>query len=131
MCLHEIASYNPAHGAQMSLFDRLGDAPAITAAAELFYRQVLADPLLAPYFDDVDMDRQVAKQAAFPAMALWRARSRRWAWNWRAWAIPPSCAPICAAAPGRSPACAAPLFMAGMSLQSIRADEFVPAVISG
>ena len=28
----------------MSLFDRLGGAPAITAAAELFYRQVLADP---------------------------------------------------------------------------------------
>jgi hemoglobin len=39
-------------GTQMSLFDRLGGAPAITAAAELFYRQVLADPLLAPYFDD-------------------------------------------------------------------------------
>jgi hypothetical protein len=34
-------------GTQMSLFDRLGGAPAITAAAELFYRQVLADPLLA------------------------------------------------------------------------------------
>ena len=54
----------------MSLFDRLGGAPAITAAAELFYRQVLADPLLAPYFDDVNMDRQVAKQAAFLTMAL-------------------------------------------------------------
>jgi truncated hemoglobin YjbI len=57
-------------GTQMSLFDRLGGAPAITAAAELFYRQVLADPLLAPYFDDVDTDRQVAKQAAFLTMAL-------------------------------------------------------------
>ena len=54
----------------MSLFDRLGGAPAIIAAAELFYRQVLADPLLAPYLDDVDMDRQVAKQAAFLTMAL-------------------------------------------------------------
>jgi truncated hemoglobin YjbI len=52
------------------LFDRLGGAPAITAAAELFYRKVLADPLLAPYFDDVDMDHQVAKQAAFLTMAL-------------------------------------------------------------
>jgi len=57
-------------GTQLSLFDRLGGAPAITAAAELFYRKVLADPLLAPYFDDVDMDRQLAKQAAFLAMAL-------------------------------------------------------------
>ncbi|HSR25816.1 MAG TPA: hypothetical protein VLW53_19845 [Candidatus Eisenbacteria bacterium] len=54
----------------MSLFDRLGGAPAIIAAAELFYRQVLADPLLALYFDDVDMGRQVAKQAAFLTMAL-------------------------------------------------------------
>jgi len=57
-------------GTQTSLFDRSGGAPAITAAAELFYRRVLADPLLAPYFDDVDMDRQVANQAAFLTMAL-------------------------------------------------------------
>lgn len=55
---------------QASLFDRLGGAPAIGAAAELFYRKVLADPLLAPYFGDVDMDRQVAKQAAFLTVAL-------------------------------------------------------------
>ena len=55
---------------QTSLFDRLGGAPAIQAAAEVFYRKVLADPVLAPYFDDVDMDRQIAKQAAFLTMAL-------------------------------------------------------------
>ena len=42
----------------------------MTAASEVFYRKVLADPLLSPYFDDVDMDRQVAKQAAFLTMAL-------------------------------------------------------------
>jgi hemoglobin len=55
---------------QTSLFDRIGGAPAVTAAAELFYRKVLADPMLCRYFDDVDMDRQVAKQAAFLTMAL-------------------------------------------------------------
>jgi truncated hemoglobin YjbI len=55
---------------QTSLFDRLGGAPAVQAATEVFYRKVLADPVLAPYFDDVDMDRQVAKQAAFLTMAL-------------------------------------------------------------
>src|SRR5215510_14685494 len=55
---------------QGCLFDLLGGATAIGAAAEVFYRKVLADPLLAPYFDDVDMDRQVAKQAAFLTMAL-------------------------------------------------------------
>jgi truncated hemoglobin YjbI len=53
-----------------SLFDRIGGPPAVAAAAELFYRKVLADPVLAGYFDDVDMDRQVAKQAAFLTMAL-------------------------------------------------------------
>lgn len=42
----------------------------MTAASELFYRKVLADPVLSPYFDDVDMDRQVAKQAAFLTMVL-------------------------------------------------------------
>ena len=40
------------------------------AATEVFYRKVLADPVLARYFDDVDMDRQIAKQAAFLTMAL-------------------------------------------------------------
>jgi globin len=36
----------------------------------MFYRKVLPDPLLAPYFEDNDMDRQVAKQTAFLTMAL-------------------------------------------------------------
>jgi hemoglobin len=54
----------------ISLYDRLGGAPAIRAATELFYRKVLGDPLLSGYFDNVDMDRQVAKQAAFLTMAL-------------------------------------------------------------
>ena len=55
---------------QTSLYERLGGSAAIDAATELFYRKVLADPLLAAYFDDVDMDRQIAKQAAFLTMAL-------------------------------------------------------------
>jgi truncated hemoglobin YjbI len=53
-----------------SLFARLGGAPAVRAATEIFYRKVLADPALAPYFDDVDMDRQLAMQTAFLTMAL-------------------------------------------------------------
>jgi len=55
---------------QTSLYERLGGSAAIDAATELFYRKVLADPLLAAYFDDVDMDGQIAKQAAFLTMAL-------------------------------------------------------------
>lgn len=55
---------------QLSLFDRLGGAPAVQAATEIFYRKVLTDPQLSRYFDDVDMDRQIAKQTAFLTMAL-------------------------------------------------------------
>jgi truncated hemoglobin YjbI len=55
---------------QASIFDRLGGAPAVAAATEVFYRKVLADPRLSRYFDDVDMDQQIAKQTAFLTMAL-------------------------------------------------------------
>lgn len=55
---------------ETSIFDRIGGAPAVSAAAELFYRKVLADPKLSGFFDDVDMEGQVAKQAAFLTMAL-------------------------------------------------------------
>lgn len=51
-----------------SLYEQLGGAPAIDAAVDIFYRKVLADDLLAPYFDDVDMERQAAKQKAFLTM---------------------------------------------------------------
>jgi hemoglobin len=55
---------------QTSLYDRVGGSAAVAAATELFYRKVLADPLLADYFDDVDMDHQIAKQEAFLTMAF-------------------------------------------------------------
>ena len=55
---------------QACLYNRLGGAPAIDAAAELFCRKVLADPALARYFADVDTGRQITKQAAFLAMTL-------------------------------------------------------------
>jgi truncated hemoglobin YjbI len=56
--------------AEMSVFERLGGSLAIRPVTEAFYRKVLADDLLAPYFDDVDMDRQVAKQESFLTMVL-------------------------------------------------------------
>jgi hemoglobin len=55
---------------EVSLYDRLGGPLTIRAVTESFYRKVLSDTLLAPYFDDVDMDRQIAKQTAFLTMAL-------------------------------------------------------------
>lgn len=53
-----------------SLYERLGGSVGIDAAVEGFYRKVLADPLLEPYFAGVDMDRLVAMQAAFLTFAL-------------------------------------------------------------
>jgi hemoglobin len=55
---------------EVSLYERLGGPLAIRAITESFYRRVLSDNLLAPCFDDVDMDRQIAKQTAFLIMAL-------------------------------------------------------------
>lgn len=55
---------------EMSVFERLGGSLALRPVTEAFYRKVLADDLLAPYFDDVDMDRQVAKQESFLTMVL-------------------------------------------------------------
>ncbi len=40
------------------------------AAVDAFYRKVLSDDTVAHFFDDVDMDRQRAKQKAFLTMAF-------------------------------------------------------------
>ncbi|MFC7546670.1 group 1 truncated hemoglobin [Plantactinospora sp. GCM10030261] len=39
-------------------FERIGGTPAVKAAVDLFYEQVLDDPQLAPYFVDVNMPEQ-------------------------------------------------------------------------
>jgi len=53
-----------------SLYDRLGGEPAVAAAVEIFYRKVLGDDRISHFFDDTDMDRQIAKQKAFLTMAF-------------------------------------------------------------
>ena len=53
-----------------SLYDQLGGEPAVETAVDMFYRKVLADDRIAHFFDDVDMDRQAAKQKAFLTMVL-------------------------------------------------------------
>ena len=52
------------------LFERLGGAPAIEAAVDIFYKKVLADSELAPYFSDVKMMAQVRQQIRFFTTAL-------------------------------------------------------------
>lgn len=53
-----------------SLYERIGGEAAVDAAVELFYRKVLGDDRIKHFFDDVDMDRQMAKQKAFLTMAM-------------------------------------------------------------
>jgi hemoglobin len=55
---------------QSSLYDRLGGEAAIMAAVDIFYARVLADPLTAPFFAELDMEAQIKKQIAFMATAF-------------------------------------------------------------
>lgn len=64
-------SCNTNGGLHMStLFEQLGGEAAVNAAVDLFYRRVLSDDRIAHFFDDVDMERQAAKQKAFLTMAF-------------------------------------------------------------
>jgi hemoglobin len=49
---------------------RLGGADAFGLAVESFYRRVLRDPELQPYFTGIDLERLHHHQYAFLAMAI-------------------------------------------------------------
>jgi hemoglobin len=53
-----------------SLFQKLGGEAAVDAAVDIFYRKVLSDERISGFFDDVDMERQAAKQKSFLTMAF-------------------------------------------------------------
>jgi len=53
-----------------SLYEQLGGEAAVNAAVDLFYRKVLADDRISRFFDDADMDRQIARQKGFLTMAF-------------------------------------------------------------
>lgn len=53
-----------------SLYERIGGEPAVNAAVDIFYRKVLNDHRINRFFDNVDMEKQVAKQKAFLTMAF-------------------------------------------------------------
>lgn len=53
-----------------SLYDRLGGEAAVNAAVDIFYRKVLNDQRISHYFDNSDMDKQIAKQRSFLTMAF-------------------------------------------------------------
>ncbi len=55
---------------EKTVFDKLGGAPAIDAAVDIFYRKVLADDRISHFFDTIDMENQHKKQKAFLTMAF-------------------------------------------------------------
>lgn len=54
----------------MSLYESLGGEAAVNAAVDIFYRKVLTDDRISYFFEDVDMERQAAKQKAFLTYAF-------------------------------------------------------------
>ena len=55
---------------EMTLYDRIGGAEAISAMIDSFYEKVIADPDLKPYFNHVAMDKLRRMQTEFFSAAL-------------------------------------------------------------
>ncbi|MEA9357592.1 group 1 truncated hemoglobin [Bacteriovorax sp. PP10] len=53
-----------------SVYEQIGGEQAVDAAVDIFYRKVLADDRISRFFDDVDMDEQIAKQKSFLTYAF-------------------------------------------------------------
>ncbi len=53
-----------------TLFEKIGGEAAVNAAVDIFYRKVLADDRINQFFEDVDMDKQAAKQKSFLTFAF-------------------------------------------------------------
>ena len=53
-----------------SLFDRLGGAAGVAELVRDMYERILSDPELAPFFENVSMDRLHRMQFEFMASAL-------------------------------------------------------------
>ncbi len=53
-----------------TLYERIGGEAAVNAAVDVFYRKVLNDYRINRFFDNTDMDKQIAKQKAFFTMAF-------------------------------------------------------------
>ncbi|QDF96693.1 group 1 truncated hemoglobin [Azoarcus sp. DD4] len=53
-----------------SLYDKLGGAPAVEAAVDIFYGKVLADARIKHFFSSTDMARQRQHQKSFLTFAF-------------------------------------------------------------
>ncbi len=57
-------------GRELSIYDQIGGAPAVAATVEEFYRRVLADPLLIPFFKTTKLAWLKQSQVRFFTTAL-------------------------------------------------------------
>jgi hemoglobin len=55
---------------QTAIYEAIGGKEAVAAAVDEFYRRVIADDVLAPYFAQSDLSRLKAHQRAFFTVAL-------------------------------------------------------------
>jgi len=55
---------------ESTIYERIGGAPSVEAAVDLFYQRVLVDPELAPFFTRVNMEKLKRHQFAFLSQAL-------------------------------------------------------------
>ncbi len=55
---------------QPSLYDRIGGAFTLNDAVEKFYEKIANEKRLAPFFENVNLLRQIDKQRAFMKMAM-------------------------------------------------------------
>ncbi|MCA9409145.1 MAG: group 1 truncated hemoglobin [Candidatus Omnitrophica bacterium] len=53
-----------------TLYERLGGQEAVNAAVDIFYRKMMGDERVNYFFDNTDMDKQIAKQKSFLTMAF-------------------------------------------------------------
>ena len=65
-----------------SLYERLGGAEAMTAAAQTLYKNVMVDDRINRFFQNIDLDHQTRKMAEFMTFAFggapqWSGRTLR------------------------------------------------------
>jgi hemoglobin len=53
-----------------SLYEQLGGEEMVSRMVAIFYRKVLADPLLKPFFEKMDMARMESMQRSFMSVAF-------------------------------------------------------------
>jgi hemoglobin len=53
-----------------TLYERIGGRDAVEKAVDIFYRKMLSDDRVNYFFDNTDMDKQIAKQKSFLTMVF-------------------------------------------------------------